>query len=124
MKVSIMDRWCVVANIKKEIPCGDSGTETKVGLRKFKGGAKVYIVGAFYGTAESIIVIGQHRRTGKFVSCIIPVSTVENLRVKKVYKPQIIDFLQGDNPCGAHMTSTEEIARELAELIPKWSQQA
>lgn len=118
-----MEHWSVVANIKKQIPHGEGGVELKSGLRKFKGGAKVFIVGAFYGTCESLVAIGQHRNSGKYISCIIPVNTVENLRVKKVYKPQILEFLQSNKPNGAHMTSTEEIANELAGLIPKWSQE-
>lgn len=117
-----MDCWCIVGNIKKEIPYGEGGADTKVGLRKFKGGAKVYIVGAFYGAAESIVVIGRHRKTAKFVNCIIPANTVEMLRVKKLYKPQIIEFLQNFKPNGARMINTEEIAYEIAELIPRWSE--
>ena len=66
-----MEHWSVVANIKQEFPYGPGAKETRVGLRKFKGGAKVYIVGAFYGMGESIVVIGQHRSGGKFVSCVI-----------------------------------------------------
>jgi hypothetical protein len=30
--------WSVVANIKREIPFGPGGTETKVGTRQFRGG--------------------------------------------------------------------------------------
>ncbi|GEM_PF-4181723 len=37
--------WCVAANIKKEHPFGEGGTETKVGTRLFRGGTKIYIAG-------------------------------------------------------------------------------
>ena len=41
--------WAVVGNIKKEIPYGEGGNETKKGTRQFKGGAKIRIIGSFPG---------------------------------------------------------------------------
>jgi hypothetical protein len=35
--------WCVVANVRKEIPFGPNGEESKRGVKKFRGGAKVYM---------------------------------------------------------------------------------
>lgn len=113
--------WCIVANVKREIPYGPQATETKSGLRKFKAGARVQIVGAFYGPAENVVAIGQHRKSGKFISCIIKANTVENLRIKLIYSPQVIDFLKDFKPNGAHMTTTEQRALELMEIIPKWA---
>ena len=52
---------------------GPEGSEIKSGLKKFKAGAKVHIIGAFYGTCEHIVVIGQHRHSGKYISCVIKV---------------------------------------------------
>ena len=115
------DYWCIDANIKSEIPYGPGGAEIRSGLRKFKGGAKVHIVGAFYGMSEDIVVIGPHRNTGKYISCIIRANTVENLRVKKIYSPQIIEFLREFQPNGAHMTTYKDGAYELMELIPSWA---
>ena len=113
--------WCIVANVKREIPYGPQAIETKSGLRKFKAGARVQIVGAFYGPAENIVVIGQHRKSGKFISCIIKANAVENLRIKLIYSPQVIEFLKDFKPNGAHMTTTEERALELMENIPEWA---
>ncbi len=66
------DLWSINANIKKEFPYGPGGLEIKSGLKKFKAGAKVYIVGAFYGVSEDIIVIGPHRKSGKFLRYLLP----------------------------------------------------
>ena len=95
--------WSVLANIKKEIPYGPEGSEIKSGLKKFKAGAKVHIIDAFYGTCEHIVVIGQHRHSGKYISCVIKVDTVKNLRVKKVYSRKVLKLLERGTKynCGA-----------------------
>ncbi len=78
--------WCVVGNVKKEIPYGPGGKEIKSGLKKFKAGAKLHIIDAYYGRAEYIIAIGQHRKSGKYISCAVRANTVENFRVKKIWR--------------------------------------
>jgi hypothetical protein len=114
--------WSIVANIKKEIPYGPQGSEIKSGLKKFKAGAKVHIIGAFYGMGEDIIVMGQHRKSGKYISCVIKVNTVENLRVKKIYSKKILELLKNDKDyqIAQRGFSSKEKAEELAILIPKW----
>jgi hypothetical protein len=52
---NIEERWCIVANIKQEIPFGPGGIESKSGIKKFKAGAKVSIVGSYAGTCTSIM---------------------------------------------------------------------
>ena len=113
--------WCVAANIKKELPFGPGGLEIKIGLKKFKGGAKVLIVGGYYGMCESVVVTGQHRDTGKYISCIIGANTIENFRIKKIYSPQIIEFLGDFKPNGAYMVSSKGIAKDFLEFMPKWA---
>jgi len=115
--------WSVVANVKKEIPYGPGGSEIKSGLKKFKAGAKVHIVGAYYGMAESITVIGQHRQSGKYISCTIKANTVENLRAKKIYSKSILDLLKnGENHnAGGKGFPTKEKAEQVAMTIANWA---
>jgi hypothetical protein len=82
--------WCVVANIRKEIPYGPGGKETRRGTRKFHGGAKVYVVDAFWGMAgERVTVIG-HYRGKQYITCVVRNLVLENLRVELVYSPAVI----------------------------------
>lgn len=112
--------WCIVANVKKEVPYGPGGEEIKSGLKKFKAGAKVKIIGSFPGMCEDIVVVGQHRQSGKYIRCVIRAKHVENLRVKPIYSKSIISFIGKYHPNGALMCTTKEGAYELAELLPKW----
>lgn len=110
-------RWSITANIRREMPSGPNGE----GLKQFKGGAKVHIVGAFYGTAESIVVVGPQRNTGKMTSCVVKANTVENLRVKTIHSPKVVEFLSDFKPNGACMITSREIADELLVKIPTWA---
>ncbi|WP_419904784.1 hypothetical protein [Kiloniella sp.] len=112
--------WCVVGNVKKEIPFGPDGGELKSGLKHFKAGAKIHIVGSYSGGCENIIAIGHHRKSGKYIHCVIRVREVENLRVKIIYSKSILSFLCGFQPNGAEIHTTQESAEYLAELISLW----
>lgn len=114
--------WCVVGNVKKEIPYGPGGQEIKSGLKKFKAGAKVHIIDAYYGMAENIIVIGQHRNSGKYISCTIRANNVENLRVKKIYSKRILDLLDDgvNHNAGRCGFPTKERAEGFLSYISKW----
>lgn len=112
--------WCVVANVKREIPFGEGHKETKVGTRQFKGGARVNIVGSFPGSCDGLVVIGQNRHSGKFIRSIIKVTVVENLRVKKLYGQSALKLRSCDIPTGAWMVESKADAEGLMHLIPKW----
>ncbi len=58
--------WCAAASIKKEIIFGEEHIK-KVGTKHFRGGAKVYIIHAWVGTGERLIVIGRHRKGGRYI---------------------------------------------------------
>ncbi len=112
--------WCIDSNVKSEIPFGPNGDEIKSGLRKFKAGAKLHIIGSYPGMCESLVVIGRHRNANNYIRCVIQASSVENLRVKKVYSEKILQLLQRCPSNGASMITTENDANHLKQLIPKW----
>ena len=113
--------WCVVGNIKNDVPFGPGGIEKKSGVKQFKAGARVEIIGSYNGSCESIIAIGQHRKTGKFIHCVIKADVVQNLRVKLIYRPQVLEFLAGFKPNGALIVNTKQQAEDLAKIIPRWA---
>ena len=114
--------WSIVANIKKELPFGEGGLETRKGTRQFKGGAKVHIVGSYPGMCDSLIVIGQNKHTGKFIRSVVRVTAVENFRIKLIYGEAALGLCEKSAPRGAAMISTKEDAEHLLELIPEWCQ--
>ncbi|MCW8932470.1 MAG: hypothetical protein OQL19_19815 [Gammaproteobacteria bacterium] len=89
-ETKIDPKWFITANVIKERPFGPGGVEKHNGVRLFRGGAKVYIIGAHRGMCEDIIVIGHHRRTGRFIQGVIKVHQVENIRMTLCYSPAAI----------------------------------
>ncbi len=114
------EKWCVVANVKQEVPYGPGGKEKKSGLRKFKAGAKLHLVGSYGGTCVNVIAIGQHRHSGKYIRVVININAVENLRVKKIYSKSVLDLLEGYRPNGAFIRTSKKDAEDLKQIIPKW----
>ena len=114
--------WCVVANVKQQVPYGSGGKELKNGLKHFRGGAKLYVIGAYAGLCDNLIVIGQHRKSRKYTRCVIKVNSIENIRVKQIYSPKVIELATSFKGHGAHISIDEESAAELANLIPLWIQ--
>ncbi|MCO7226719.1 hypothetical protein [Pleionea sp. CnH1-48] len=112
--------WAVVANIRRDIPYGPGGKEIRNGTNQFRGGAKVHIIGAYFGMCESIIAVGQHCKTGKYVRCVIRANAIENMRVKKIYSRSIWDRLDDYQPTGASITVSKEEAENLMKCIPIW----
>ncbi len=113
--------WCIVANVKKEIPYGPGGEVIKSGLKKFKAGAKVSVVGSYPGMCESLVVIGQERNSGKYINCVVRADKIENMRIKRIYRPQTVEFLETFYPNGAHMVRTKDEAENLCKAIPVWA---
>lgn len=111
--------WCVVANIKREHPCGPEGSEIKSGTRQFRGGTKVYIAGCFPGTCDSVVCIGLHRKSRRFITCIVNVKHVENFRVKLVYHPRVLELIEDNGDC---FIRTKEDAEKWAQAFPRWQE--
>ena len=111
--------WCVVANIKGEHPFGEGGNETKSGTRQLRGGTKVYIGGCYPGTCDGVVCIGLHRKSRKFITCVVSVTHVENFRPKVVYHPEVVRRLMQDERC---WFQTQEDAEKWAAAFPRWQQ--
>ncbi len=109
--------WCVVANIKREHPHGPGGEETQIGTRKFRGGTKVYIAGCFAGTCDGVIAIGLHRKSRRFITCVVNVKHLENFRAKVVYHPNVLELVEQDDRCRIR---TKEEAEKWAAAFPEW----
>jgi hypothetical protein len=109
--------WCVVANIKQEHPCGPGGLEQRSGTQLFRGGTKVYIADCYPGNCNGVVAIGLHRKSRKFVRCVVSVTHVENFRVKLVYHPRVLELIEQDESCWIR---TKEEAEKWAAAFPEW----
>src|SRR4051794_22004055 len=101
--------WCVVANIKREHPYGSGGDETRVGTRQFRGGTKVFIAGCYAGTCDGVIAIGLHRKSRRFITCVVNVNHLENFRAKLVYHPRVLELIRKDERCWIRIKEDAEM---------------
>ena len=116
----LTEHWGITANIKRELPFGEGGKETRIGTKQFRGGAKVYIVGSYPGMCDSLIVIGQNKHSNKFIRSVVRVNVVENMRIKMIYGKSAMELCAQEAPNGASMIKTKDDAEYLLKLIPEW----
>ena len=109
--------WCVVANVIREHGYGPADRETRIGTRQFRGGTKVYIAGCYPGMCDSVVAIGLHRKSRRFIVCVVNVKYVENFRVKLVYSPRVLELIRNDERC---RIIRKEEAEEWAKAFPQW----
>ena len=117
---ALIEHWGITANIKRELPFGEGGKETRIGTKQFRGGAKVYIVGCYPGMCDSLIVIGQNKHSNKFIRSVIRINVVENMRIKLIYGKSALELCSQEAPNGAFMIKTKTDAEYLLKLIPEW----
>ena len=84
-------RHCAIGNIVKTYV--DANGVLKYGTKVFSGRTKVFLCGKYWSEAsETISVIGRNR-FGRNVVEDIPVASIENVRLKKVYRPAILRIM-------------------------------
>lgn len=115
--------WCVVANVVMERTYGPGGAERRSGTKHFAPGAKVYVVGFFWGTGgERVTVVGRHRKSHRFITLAMEAEHLANWRAELVYSPHVIErvreygaFSSGDPGGEEARTKAERIARSYVE---------
>ena len=108
--------WLITANVVKERKCGEGQTETRPGTKHFRENAKVYIVGAFWGMREKVIVIGHHRASGRYVQMTIPKRHLTNFRMMLCYSPKVIELVATECFTRENIPDKIEWERQLAVL--------
>jgi hypothetical protein len=82
--------WCLVGNIRENLVRRDGSREEKFGTKHFSPKTLVYCASAKWGDGyEQIIVIGRHRKSGRFINCVIDWRYITNWRAKLVYHPEV-----------------------------------
>jgi hypothetical protein len=114
--------WAVIANVKTESLFGESH-EIRNGTKHFKGGSKVYIIDAFWGMIETVVVIGRHRKSLRYVSLKMDARHLENFRLTTVYSPKVIELTathyEETGYLGRPMI-TKEYAEQICKNVPLW----
>jgi hypothetical protein len=98
--------WAVVGNIVGERRCGVAESEVRAGTHLFRPNAKVYLCGlqGYWAVLdpskdESIIVLGQHRKSRAWIVSYVRSSYVHNWRVRVVYAPPVVSRLKQELWC-------------------------
>ena len=101
--------WCLVANVLIDRP-GVGGSETRHGTKHFAPGAKVYVVGAFWGMgAEAVVVVGHHRKSKRYIRLTMKSAHLTNWRVALVRSPSVLAQISSRPTDGASpMTGARE----------------
>ena len=85
--------WGLVGNIKQEREYGEEH-EIRKGTKRFSGGAKVYIAPVQWGDGgENVVVIGVPRYSKGNIEIVTRSKYIENYRMKRVYKPEVINLM-------------------------------
>ena len=115
------EMWAAIGNIKRICHKGSGGVEEVSGTKHFRAGAKVYVIDAFWGPCHSITVIGQHRKSRRFMCLHMPAKHVENLSLKLVYSPAVRCLMEAHFAKSGYLSVPEkEHAQAILESIPKW----
>jgi hypothetical protein len=88
--------WLITATVVKERPYGPGGEETRIGTKHFRGGAKVYVIGAHWGMCESVTVIGHHRSSGRYAKLDMRRFHLEHFRMTVCYSPKVIAMVAAE----------------------------
>jgi hypothetical protein len=123
---SELNVWAAVGNIKPTRKWGPDGAEERSGTKHFRPGAKVFVIDAFWGSgASTVTVIGQHRKSRRFLCLHMPARHIENPRPKPVYSPAvrnlIVEYYTADWDGSGTMGPDQEYAERLCSAIRHWS---
>ncbi|MFF5787910.1 hypothetical protein ACFY8P_23460 [Streptomyces sp. NPDC012693] len=87
--------WMVAANVVAWRRCGVGGQELRPGTKFFKGGAKVYVAGVYWGPGgERITVVGRERHTSRWIVIDTATRHLHSFRPKLVHTPRFLELLR------------------------------
>jgi hypothetical protein len=66
-----------------------------------------------------MVCIGLHRKSRKFITCVISVTHIENFRSKVAYHPEVVRRLKEDERC---WFQTQQDAENWAAAFPGWQE--
>lgn len=104
--------WCIVANVRISRRVGPGGAELRSGTKHFAPGAKVYVIAAYWGRgAETVTVVGRHRKSHRYLTISLQSAYLTNWRVELIYSPTVLEQARVGVPEGASSTSSQDRER-------------
>lgn len=114
--------WAAVGNIKRICWKGTGLSEAHPGTKHFRGGAKVFVVSAFWGVTGIVTVIGQHRKSRRWLCIHMRSIHLEQLRPKVVYHPVVRRLMLEQAYALWTALPGQEYVEQLCAAISVWNQ--
>ncbi|MET8982177.1 hypothetical protein ABZX85_42005 [Streptomyces sp. NPDC004539] len=112
--------WCLVANVARETPHGESGLDIQHGTKHFRAGTLLWLPPHRWDPGHwRRHAVGRHRGNGRrYVSMVVRVEHLENFRVKGVYSEALVRGINGwDHDPAAPRTLQRPWVREDAQWL-------
>jgi hypothetical protein len=107
----------VCATVMATHQCGKE-SQTPKGTKHFRANAKVFVIDAYWGTCDTVTVIGHHRAGGRYAKLDMPIKHLEDFRMGVAYSPTVLELLK------EHFKDrneySEDYAEELLRALPQW----
>lgn len=106
-------RMCVLGKI---IGAHYKGTDKQIryGTPYFSAGTKVYCIFMYGGMGhQQVRVLGKLRKSSRIIDVVIATNLVKNYRLKKVFEPRVIAFIDKYQPVDDTATIAENMFQEL-----------
>ena len=107
-------QYCAVGNIVKAYV--DENGVPRYGTKAFSGRTKVFLCGKYWNELSGTITVIGRNRFGRNAVEDIPVESIENVRLKKVYCPTILRIMNNWEFSNGWWGNTKE-DRENAEIF-------
>ncbi|MFG3001841.1 hypothetical protein [Streptomyces sp. NPDC048340] len=112
----------IAANVVAWRRCGTGGQELRPGTKCFKGGAKVYVAGAYWGPeGDRVTVVGRERHTGRWIVIDTATRHLHSFRPKLVHTPRVLERLRETRRHGAGLGADR--AAEASAVLERYARQ-
>ena len=118
-------RYAVAGNIKKTRI--DENGILRYGTVAFKGNTKVYLCGRLWDerlpdeNKTHISVVGLSRGRRYYVD-YVPIELIENLRLTRVYQPQILEIMSNFEFCEGWWGNTQEERDDASAFLRRFKE--
>ena len=115
-------RYAVAGNIKKTRI--DENGVLRYGTAAFKGNTKVYLCGRLWDerlpdeNKTHISVVGLSRSRSYYVG-YVPIELIENLRLTRVYQPQVLEIMSNFEFCEGWWGNTQEERNDVSAFLKR-----
>lgn len=107
----------MIANVVDERPAGEGGERTARGTKHFRPGTKVYVFGLYAGMCDSVVVVGRHRGSNRYVRMTIKAHYLTEFRPKVVHSPGVLGLMDYCPPGCVVITDEEDAKAWAANLL-------